>query len=131
MMLTIADQVGAPHALQGVAQQRPIVGVVIPQEGLVQPAHLDPLGDDDFFACARNALQWILAGMVHRGGGRHGRRQKCLHLIRAEAVFLQPDGQLQHVLVARAWVGGDEIGDEILLLACFPGIPMASGAIFR
>jgi ABC-type branched-subunit amino acid transport system ATPase component len=34
----VADQVGAPHLLQGFAQQRPVLGVVIAQESLVQAA---------------------------------------------------------------------------------------------
>jgi hypothetical protein len=36
LMLAGADQFGAPHAPQRLAQHRPVVGVVIAQEGLVQ-----------------------------------------------------------------------------------------------
>ena len=35
----VADQVRAPHVAQRLAQQRPVVRVVIAQERLVQPAH--------------------------------------------------------------------------------------------
>ena len=60
--------------------------------------------------------------MVHRGRGRHRRRQEGLDLIGAEAVALQPERQLQHVLVGGAGVGGDEVRDQVLLLAGLPRV---------
>ena len=38
LVLAGADEVGAAHALQRFAQQRPVLGVVIAQERLVQAA---------------------------------------------------------------------------------------------
>ena len=55
VLLAVADQVGAAHALQRLAQHRPILRVVIAQEGLVQATHLDPLRNDDLLARARDA----------------------------------------------------------------------------
>ena len=76
-----------------------------------------PLGIDHFLARARDPLQWILARVIHGGGGRHRRGQKRLNLVGAKAVLLQPQGQLEHVLIAGARVSGDEIRDQVLLLA--------------
>ena len=42
MVLAVADQVGAAHALQRLAQQRPVVGVVVAQERLVQAPRFSP-----------------------------------------------------------------------------------------
>src|SRR5256885_2371287 len=36
VLLAVADEVGTAHGLQGLAQQRPVVRVVVAQEGLVQ-----------------------------------------------------------------------------------------------
>src|SRR5690606_34952371 len=36
VMLAVADEIGAAHALQGLAQQRPVLGIVIAQERLVK-----------------------------------------------------------------------------------------------
>ena len=36
MTFAVTDQVGPAHALERVAQQRPVVGVVVAQERLVQ-----------------------------------------------------------------------------------------------
>ena len=68
------------------------------------------------------ALQRILAAVVHGGRGRHRRGQKRLHLVGAVAVLLQPQGELEHVLIARARMRRDEIGNEVLLLARFLGV---------
>src|SRR6185295_16638065 len=53
VMLPVADQLRAPHAPQRVAQHRPVVRSVIPQERLVQPANLEPLRNQHFLARAR------------------------------------------------------------------------------
>jgi hypothetical protein len=36
----VTDQIGPTHALERVAQQRPVLGIVIAQKRLVQTAHL-------------------------------------------------------------------------------------------
>jgi hypothetical protein len=66
---------------------------------------------------AADALQWVAAGVVHGRGRRQRGRQEGLHLIGPEAVALEPERQFQHVLVAGAGVGGDEVRDQVLLLA--------------
>ena len=43
LVLAVADQIGAPHAAQRLAQQRPVLRVVIAQERLVQAPHLEAL----------------------------------------------------------------------------------------
>lgn len=45
-----------------------------------------------------------------------------MHLVGAEAVFLQPQREVEHVFVGRAGVGGDEIRDQVLFLACLLGV---------
>ena len=76
MMFTGADQIGAPHALQRLAQQRPVVGVVIAQEGLVQPALPIPLGmvtaslADASMRFSGFLPQWYMAVAVAIGEGR-------------------------------------------------------------
>src|SRR4029077_17503890 len=111
------DQVGAPHAPERLAQQRPVVGIVVAQERLVQTAHLEALRDQHRFARARDALQGIPARVIHGGGGGHRAWQEGLHLVGAKPVLLQPQRQLLHVLLGGAGVRGDEVGDQILLLA--------------
>ena len=61
LVLSIPDEIGATHAPQCLAQHRPVVGVVIAQERLVQPALLDPLRDHHLFTVARHLAQRILA----------------------------------------------------------------------
>src|SRR6185437_14864572 len=117
LLPAVADEVRASHAPQRLPQQRPVVGIVIAQERLVQPAHLEALRHPHLAARAAQALQRVLSRVIHRGRRRHGRGQERLHLIGAEAVPLQPQGELQHVLIARTRVGRDEVGNEVLLLA--------------
>ena len=60
----------------------------------------------------------LFRGGLRRGGG-HGRGVEGVHLIGAEAIFLEPHGQVHHVFIAGAGVGGDEVRDQELLLARF------------
>ena len=55
--------------------------------------------------------------MIHGSRGRHGRRQERLHLVGTEAVLLQPQRQLEHILIGRARMRGDKVWNEVLLLA--------------
>ena len=64
-------------------------------------------------------LQRVLARVPHGGGARHRRRQECLHLVGAEAIRLQPHGELEHVLIGRAGMRRDEVRNQVLLLAGF------------
>ena len=57
--------------------------------------------------------------MVHGGGQRHRTGQERLHLVGAEAVVLQPERQIEHVFIGRARMGGNEVRNQILLLARF------------
>src|SRR6185369_10153014 len=79
MVRTAADQPALAHAAQRLAQHRPVVGIVITEEGLVQAALPQPFGHGHLLAVARHAPQWILAAVIHGRRGRHGRRQKSLH----------------------------------------------------
>ncbi len=122
VVLAIADQVGPAHGLERLAQQGPVVRVVVAQEGLVQAAALLPAHNvHGFFSCiahlAPHPRQRVAAGVVHGRGRGHGAGIEGLHLVCAEAVLLEPDGEVHHVLVAGARMRGDEVRDQELLLA--------------
>src|SRR6185437_6581872 len=112
-----ADEIGTPHAPQRLAQRRPVVGIMIAQKRLVQAPHLEALRHPDLAPRAVEPPEGILSRMIHRGGRCHRGRQEGLHLVRAKAIALQPQCQLQHVLIARARVGRNEVGNQVLLLA--------------
>ena len=119
---TIADQVITAHGLERIAQQWPVVGVVITQEGLVQAAALFTLDDVDLLAFASltaDALERVQARVVHRRGRGHGAGVEGLDLVSLEAVALEPDGQVHHVFIGGAGVGCDEVRDKVLLFAGF------------
>ena len=119
VVLATADQLVPAHALQGLAQQRPVVGVVVAQKGLVQTAAALALDGVDLLTAlvAVHAHQRVQAGVVHGRGGGHGAGVEALHLVGAKAIFLQPQRQVEHVLIRRAGVRGDEVRDQELLLA--------------
>jgi hypothetical protein len=66
---------------------------------------------------AADALQRVQARVVHRRGGGHRAGVEGLHLVGLEAVALEPEREVHHVLVAGARVRGDEVRDQVLLLA--------------
>lgn len=88
--LGIADQIGSSHTLQCLAQQRPVGGVVVAQESLVQFAFAGGLGDGDFLAGFGDFAQRVLAAVVHGSGHRHGGGGEGLYLVEAEVVALEP-----------------------------------------
>ena len=57
--------------------------------------------------------------MVHRGGGGHRAGVEGLHLIGAKTVFLEPNRQVQHVLIAGARMRGNKVRNQELLLPDF------------
>ncbi|OPZ04010.1 MAG: hypothetical protein BWZ09_02087 [Alphaproteobacteria bacterium ADurb.BinA305] len=83
----------------------------------MQAARLHRARGFHFLAVAAHALERVAARVVHRGRERHRCRQEGLDLVEAKAVAFQPQRQVQHVLVARAGVCRDEVGDQVLLLA--------------
>ena len=60
--------------------------------------------------------------MPHGGCHRHWRGQKCLHLVQAEVIAFEPQREVEHVLITRAWMRGDEVGNQVLLFARFFGV---------
>ena len=49
VLFACANEVLTAHRAQGIANHRPVVGVVVAQQGFVQLALLGPLHDMDFF----------------------------------------------------------------------------------
>ena len=92
VVFAVAYEVGAAHGFQGFAQQRPVVGIVVAQKGFVQAAAFVASDDVYRFTVAGDFAQRVFVGVVHRRGGGHGRGVEGLHLVGAEAVFLQPNG---------------------------------------
>jgi len=57
----------------------------------------------------------VVARVPGFGGVGHRRGGEVLHLFQVEVEALGDDGQLGHVLLAAAGVGGDEVGDDLLV----------------
>ena len=116
-LFAVPDQVATPHVDQRVVDDLPVVRVVVAQQRLVQFSSITVAHHVHLFRAAGEALQRVAAGVPHGGGHRHRRRGEGLHLVEAEVVLLQPQRQVDHVFVAGARVGGDEVRDQVLLLA--------------
>src|SRR5688500_14691021 len=116
-MLAVPNQISATYASQSLTQHGPIVGIVIAQESLVQPPYFEPFWNLHRFAGLSQALQRILAAVIHGGRGCHGAGQEGLHLVRAITILLQPQSELEHVRIRSPRVRRDEIRNEVLLLA--------------
>ena len=60
-------------------------------------------------------MKRITLRVVHRGRRRHGCGIEILNLIRAKAVRLQPEGQIQHILIGCPGVASNKIRNQVLL----------------
>ena len=116
MPLTITDEVGPAHTLERRAQHRPIVSVVVTQKRFVQTTLARP-SNWNIRGVMVDSLEWILPRPVHRCCSCHRTRQKRLDPVRSIAIGLQPEGKVEHILVGRARMRGDEIRNQILLFA--------------
>ena len=122
MVFAVANQVRPAHGFKCLAQQRPIVGVVVAQEGFVQAAALFTAHDIDRFTIPRDFAQRVFIGVVHRRGGGHGRWVKGLYLVSPKAAFLEPLSQMHHVFVAGTGMRGDEVRNQKLFFAGFQAV---------
>ena len=56
----------------------------------------------------------VVARVPRLGGDGHGRGREVLHLLQLEVHLLGQHGQFGHVLLTAAWMGADEVGDDLL-----------------
>ena len=56
----------------------------------------------------------VEAGIEHLGGGGHGRRGEVLHLLKPVAHLAHDAGEMLHVTLGTAGMGGDKIRYELL-----------------
>src|SRR5690606_7049499 len=61
MLLAVTDKIGAAHFLERLAQHRPVVGIVITQECLVQTTLLLTFDDAHLFGLVTHLAQRVLA----------------------------------------------------------------------
>ncbi len=88
----------------------------------MQPALLLALDDGHRVTLVGDLAQRVLARMVHGRGAGHRRRVEGLHLVGAETVALEPQGQVHHVFVGGARMRGDEVRNQVLLFPGFLGV---------
>ncbi len=95
---------------------------MIAQQRLVQATATLPFHHEHVPALAAHLVERVFLGVIHGGGVGERRRVEVLHLIELEAVGLDPERHVHHVFIRGARVGGDEVGDQVLLLARLFGI---------
>ena len=82
------------------------------EENMLVVALLDGL-------CAMHLLAGIgiVSQIVHGRGKGHRRGREVLHLVRDQTMLLRELAQPRHLLDGATWMRGDEVGDELLVLA--------------
>ncbi len=118
----VADEVALAHLQQGFADHGPAGRIVIAQQRLVQATTTLPFHHEHVPALAARLVERVFLGVIHGGGVGERRRVEVLHLIELEAVCFNPERHVHHVFIRGARVGGDEVGDQVLLLARLFGI---------
>ena len=89
--LAVANEIAASHACKRLAQDWPVVRIVVAQEGLVQPTPGFSFDHGHVAFCLPlDAAQRIVPGVVHGGCQGHGRGQEGLNLVGTEPVALAP-----------------------------------------
>ncbi len=118
----VADQVTLAHFQQGLADHGPASRIVVAQQRLVQAATAFPFHHEHVPALATHLVERVFLGVIHGGGVGERRRVEVLHLIELEVVGLDPERHVHHVFIRGTRMGGDEVGDQVLLLARLFGI---------
>ncbi len=88
----------------------------------MQTATTFPFHHEHVPALAAHLVERVFLGVIHGGGVGERRRVEVLHLIELEVVGLDPERHVHHVFIRGARMGGDEVGDQVLLLARLFGI---------
>ena len=108
------DEVGASDAAEALFDVAALLGLV-PEEVLsLGELVARTLGGEDGFEGVG-----VVARVPGLGGDGHRRGGEVLHLFEVEVEALGDDGEFRHVLLLTAWVGGDEVGDDLLMESFF------------
>ena len=107
----IANEITTANLLERLPQCRPVIGVVVSQKCLVESALFNASDRRNPFAVATHFFKRILFAVIHRRRQGHWGWVERLHLICAELVALEPQGQVDHVIVGGSRVRSDEVGD--------------------
>ena len=103
------DEIRAPDAAEALFDVAALLGLV-PEEVLSLGELVAwTLGGEDGFEGVG-----VVARVPGLGGDGHRRGGEVLHLFEVEVEALGDDGELCHVLLLTAGVGGDEVGDDLL-----------------
>src|SRR5210317_2399753 len=86
VFFAISNQIRAPHSLQCITQDWPVLRCMVAQEGLVQPPLPGTTYRTDSFRITADFLQRVTFGMVHRRSDGQWCGQKGLHLVKAEVI---------------------------------------------
>ena len=111
MHRAIANEITTANFLKSVPQCRPVIGVVVSKKRLVKSALFNASDRGNPFAVATHFFEWTLLAVIHRRRQGHWGWVERLHLICAELVALEPEGQVDHVIVGGSWVRSDEVGN--------------------
>ena len=71
------------------------------------------------FGNAVNFTQRIAPRVVHRRRARHWAGIKSLHLVGAKTIFLEPNSEIHHILIASTRMGGNKIRNQELFFTRF------------
>ena len=94
-----------PMAFSASRRSGQFSGIVVAQESLMKlPLPRVAHGPDRLAFLPVQLFQGIALGVVHGGGQRHRRRQEGLDLVQTEVVALEPEREVEHVLVRRSRV---------------------------
>ena len=104
------DEVGASDAAEALFDVTALFGLV-PEEVLsLSELVARTLGGEDGFEGVG-----VVARVPGLGGDGHRRGREILHLFEVEVETLGDDGELGHVLLQTSGMGGDEVGDDLLM----------------
>ena len=108
---TIANEIAASNLLKCFTQGWPVVRVVIAKKRLMESALFNASDRRNPFAVTTHFFERILLAVIHRRRQGHWGWVERLHLICAKLVALEPQGQVDHVIVGGSRVRSDEVRD--------------------
>ena len=109
-IIQTGDKIGTPDASQALLDGASLLGL-IPEEVLSLGEFLAwGLGAEYLFECVG-----VVASIPSFSGICHRCWREVLHLFEVKIELLGDDGELGHIGLVTAWVGGDEVGDDLLV----------------
>ena len=119
MIWAVTNQIFTSHGNQAFTDNWPTCWVVVTQQRLMQAALAALLRHWHHLTGVLDVFQRVQLSVINGRRIRHWRWIEVLHLVELKLTLLQPEREVEHILIGRAGMRRNKIRDQELLFTRF------------